>query len=65
MSRRPHYLELPWSMHRDHTREPFSPTRRLWWLIAALAFLAIFLIGVTSSLIEDAVYGDQDRHHVP
>lgn len=51
MSRRPHDLELPWSMHWDHTREPFSLTRRLWWLIAALAFLAIFLIGVTSSLM--------------
>ncbi len=46
MSHRPHDLEFPWSMQWDHARAPLSPARRLWWLLAALAFLAIFLIGV-------------------
>ncbi len=44
MIRHPHYLELPWGIHEHHeTREPH---RHLWWLIALLVMLAMFLIGV-------------------
>jgi hypothetical protein len=44
MIRHPHYLELPWGIHGHHeTREPH---RHLWWLIALLVMLAMFLIGV-------------------
>jgi hypothetical protein len=43
MIRHPHYLEVPWDVHwhpvvRHH--------RHLWWLIAVLVLLAIFMIGV-------------------
>ena len=43
MIRHPHYLEVPWDVHwqpvvRHH--------RHLWWLIALLVLLAIFMIGV-------------------
>ena len=51
MLRDPHYLEVPWDMqgHRVTT----GPHRHLWWLIALLVMLAMFLIGVgaTSGLI--------------
>ncbi|MGH7147268.1 MAG: hypothetical protein ACREIJ_05115 [Nitrospiraceae bacterium] len=44
MFRHPHYLEVPWDMqgHRVTT----GPHRHLWWLIALLVLLAMFLIGV-------------------
>lgn len=44
MLRHPHYLEVPWNIHGHHTNT--GPHRHLWWLIAALTLLAIFLIGV-------------------
>ena len=51
MFRHPHYLEAPWDIHwhRATTEHP----RHLWWLIALLVLLAMFLIGVgvTSGLI--------------
>ena len=51
MLRHPHYLEVPWDMqgHRVTT----GAHRHLWWLIALLVLLAMFLIGVgvTSGLI--------------
>ena len=51
MLRHPHYLEVPWDIqgHRMTT----GPHRHLWWLIALLVLLAMFLIGVgvTSGLI--------------
>ena len=44
MFRNRHYLELPWDIHGHHgAREPH---RHLWWLIALLVMLAMFLIGV-------------------
>ena len=44
MLRHPHYLELPWDMQaHQKAREPH---RHLWWLIALMVLLAIFLIGV-------------------
>jgi len=44
MFRHPHYLEMPWGTqgHRATT----GPHRHLWWLIALLVLLALFLIGV-------------------
>jgi hypothetical protein len=44
MLRHPHYLELPWDLqgHRGTT----EPQHHLWWLIALLVLLAMFLIGV-------------------
>ena len=44
MFRHPHYLDLPWGMHGH--RATAGPYRHLWWLIALLVMLAIFLIGV-------------------
>jgi hypothetical protein len=44
MFRHPHYLDLPWGMHGH--RATTGPHRHLWWLIALLVMLAIFLIGV-------------------
>jgi hypothetical protein len=51
MFRHPHYLEAPWDMHRHPVAG--GPLRHLWWLIALLVLLAMFLIGVgvTSGLI--------------
>ncbi|TKS58469.1 MAG: hypothetical protein EWM72_03008 [Nitrospira sp.] len=51
MLRHPHYLEVPWSVHGHH--ETTESHRHLWWLIALLVLLAMFLIGVgvTSGLI--------------
>jgi hypothetical protein len=44
MLRHPHYLEIPWDAH-DHQRAT-GPLRHLWWLIALVVLLAMFLIGV-------------------
>jgi hypothetical protein len=51
MFRHPHYLEVPWGTRRH--RASTEPHRHLWWLIALLVLLAMFLIGVgvTSGLI--------------
>lgn len=44
MFRHPSYLDIPWNLHwqagshRHHSH--------LWWLIASLTLMAIFLIGV-------------------
>lgn len=44
MFRYPSYLEIPWNVHWHH--EATRPHRHLWWLIAMLVCLAVFLIGV-------------------
>ena len=44
MFRHPHHLDLPWDMHGH--RATTGPHRHLWWLIALLVMLAMFLIGV-------------------
>jgi hypothetical protein len=44
MFRNQHYLEMPWGM--EGRRAPTEPHRHLWWLIALLVLLAMFLIGV-------------------
>ncbi|MBI3356390.1 MAG: hypothetical protein HY038_06420 [Nitrospirae bacterium] len=51
MFRHPKYLEIPWDVHW-HEGETESQ-RHLWWLIALLILLAMFLIGVgvTSGLM--------------
>lgn len=47
MPQHPQYLELPWSINWErHTRPSAASSRRLWWLIALLTVLAVFLIGV-------------------
>jgi hypothetical protein len=50
MLRHPHYLEVPWDIHGQCAAT--GSHRHLWWLIALLVLLAIFLIGigVTSGL---------------
>ena len=50
MLRHPHYGESPWDVRGHHeTRETH---RHLWWLVALLVMLAMFLIvGVTSGII--------------
>ncbi len=51
MLRHPHYLEVPWDIHWQEG--PTRHHRNLWWLIAALAVVAIFMIGIgmTSGLV--------------
>ena len=51
MLRHSHDLEVPWDMQRH--RATTGPQRHLWWLIALLVLLGMFLIGVgvTSGLI--------------
>ena len=44
MLRHPHYLELPWDIHGH--RATTESHRHLWWVIAVLVLLAMFLIGV-------------------
>lgn len=44
MLRHPHYLEVPWDLHWHH--EARVSHYRLWWLVAMLTLLAVFLIGV-------------------
>lgn len=44
MFRYPYYLDIPWNLHgQAGSRRHHS---HLWWLIAALTLMAIFLIGV-------------------
>ncbi|HSN04535.1 MAG TPA: hypothetical protein VLS44_06095 [Nitrospira sp.] len=51
MFRHPHYLDIPWEVHWQP--ESGRHHRHLWWLIAALVLMAMFLIGVgvTSGLV--------------
>jgi hypothetical protein len=51
MFRHPHYFEVPWDIHGQ--RATTGPHRHLWWLIALLVLLAMFLtgVGVTSRII--------------
>ncbi len=44
MLRHPHYLELLWDIHGQRTTTEHH--RHLWWLVALLVLLAMFLIGV-------------------
>ena len=44
MLRHHHYLEVPWDMHGH--RLTTGSHRHLWWLIAVMVLLAMFLIGV-------------------
>ena len=44
MFRHPHYLEVPWDM-QGH-RATRGTHRHLWWLIALMVLLAMFLVGV-------------------
>jgi hypothetical protein len=52
MIRHLHYLEVPWDMHWQREAAGRHPT--LWWLVAMLVLVALFLIGVegTSGLID-------------
>ena len=43
MFRHPHYLEIPWNLQGQ---AGLHRHRHLWWLIAAVVLMAIFLIGV-------------------
>ena len=51
MLRHPHYLDVPWDIHGHRVTTGLH--RHLWWLIALLVLLAMFLIGVgvTSGVI--------------
>ncbi len=44
MFRHPHYLEVPWDMQGQ--RATRGTHRHLWWLIALMVLLAMFLVGV-------------------
>ncbi len=44
MFKHPQSFEVPWAAHGHH--EGTEPHRHLWWLIALLVLLAMFLIGV-------------------
>lgn len=44
MIRHPHYLDIPWDIHWQ--AEPQRHHRALWWLIAGITLMALFLIGV-------------------
>jgi hypothetical protein len=43
MLRHPHYLDVPWNIHWHGTPRHHH---QLWWLIAILVLLAMFLMGV-------------------
>jgi hypothetical protein len=43
MFRHPYYLEIPWNLHWQGLHKYHH---HLWWLVAALTLIAIFLIGV-------------------
>ncbi len=45
MIRHPHYLEVPWDVHWQGAA-PGSHQRHLWWLIAVLVIIAMFMVGV-------------------
>lgn len=47
MFRHPHYLEVPWDIHWH--AEPHRHHRHLWWLIAGVVLVALFLIGVRAA----------------
>jgi hypothetical protein len=51
MFKHPHYPEVPWGIEVHHATT--ETHRHLWWLIALLVLLAMFLIGVgvTSGII--------------
>ena len=51
MLRHPHYLDVPWNIHWN--LEATRHHRHLWWLIAGLILLGMFLIGVgvTSGIV--------------
>jgi hypothetical protein len=51
MLRHPHYLDVPWNIHWN--QEATRQHRHLWWLIAILILLGMFLIGVgvTSGIV--------------
>lgn len=44
MIRHPHYLDIPWDIHWEHAER--ARQHHLWWLIALIVVLALFLIGV-------------------
>jgi hypothetical protein len=44
MFRHPHYLDIPWNLHWQ--TGPHRHHNYLWWLIAAVTLMAMFLIGV-------------------
>jgi hypothetical protein len=44
MIRHPHYLDIPWDIHWQ--AEPRRSHPMLWWLVAGVTVLALFLIGV-------------------
>ena len=44
MIRHPHYLDVPWDIHWQGAATGVH--RHLWWLIAVLVLMAMFLIGV-------------------
>jgi len=44
MTRHPHYLEVPREIHWHGRPDPTY--RHLWWVIAVLVLLAVFMIGV-------------------
>ena len=44
MFRHPHYREVPWDLQAG--RGATEPQHHLWWLIALLVLLVMFLIGV-------------------
>ena len=43
MIRHPHYLDIPWDVHWRHETTSY---RHLWWMIALIIVLALFLVGV-------------------
>ncbi len=45
MLQHPHYLEIPWDAHRKQVTTGLH--RHLWWLIATLILLAVFLSGIS------------------
>jgi hypothetical protein len=47
MQHRPQYRNLPIPTHLDDAeQETLQSQRRLWWLLAGLAVLSLFLIGM-------------------
>lgn len=45
MIRHPHYLDIPWDIHW-HAEPQGRHHRLMWWLVAGVTLLALFLIGV-------------------